>query len=458
MPRRAQVLATSSLLAVGLVVGGGYLVNAATSPSTTITACSHKKTGAVRIVAAKAKCAKNEKRVTWNVKGATGAQGLTGLAGPAGSTGATGAAGADGRDGAAGKDGEDGAPGLDGKDGVPGLDGKDGAPGKDGADGKDGAEGPAGPAGGSAEVDPNPNDLTYWMVIGSDPIMEIAGFTQKMTQSGTTQTGGIGGAGKATFGDIVATLPMNSPALNQMMQLAKGTHVPKARLDMCKPGERDLDPRNPDFGKCTLSLEVSDVLVTAVDVQQDPKQATVTVQLNFAKERISILPGTPESTTYEWNIAENVAGSSSGSTRATADGGTTYTTTLTGAGPLGVLSTRSWSQSSSQSGTTHMGGGGGAGKPAFADVVAETRTGHGTVELFKALAKGTHLKTVEIAGCESSACTSTLVLSEVIVTELVLGSPSLFDQVQFDYAKIKWDRNDAVSKKSFFWDLLANLG
>ena len=443
MPRRASVLAISSVLAAGVLVGGAYVVNAATSPSTTITACSHKKTGAVRIVSAKAKCKSNEKRVTWNVKGATGAQGLTGLGGPAGPAGSTGPAGADGRDG------EDGKNGVDGKDGAPG------APGADGEDGKDGAMGPAGPAGGAAEVDPNPNDLTYWMSVGDDPIVQVNGFTQKVSNSGSMQSGPGGGAGKAEFGDIVMTFPMNSVVMDQMMRLAKGTHVPKARVDMCKPGEPTPDLQRNTFGKCALSLDLSEVIVTALDVRQDPEQATVTAQLNFAREKISVSPGTRDAAAFEWDIAENVeVGSSSGSARATSTGDTTYTTKL---GNLDSLSTRSWSQGSSQSGTTHAGGGGGAGKANFANVSAETRTGPGTVALLRAVAKGTHIPTVQIDGCESSECTSRTVLNDVLVSELVIGSPTLFDQVQFNYGKIDWKRRDGArdQEKSFFWDVAA---
>ena len=416
MPRRTHLLATSALLAAGVVVGGGYVVNAATATSSTITACSNTKTGVVRVVGAKAKCAKKEKRLTWNVKGATGA---TGLPGAAGATG---------------------APGRDGTDG------------QDGKDGATGATGPAGPAGGTAEANPNPNDLTYRMKIGDDPAVQITGFTQALSQSGTTQSGPGGGAGKPTVGDVTATLPMNSRVMTQMTQLAKGSHVPAATLEMCKPGEKP--------GTCTLSLSLTEVLIAGIDVQQDPTQSTATVQLNFAREKISVLPGTKQAMTYEWDIAENRSVGGSGSTPTTAGGDTTYTTTLTGAQPGVELSTRSWHQGSSQSGTTHMGSGGGAGKASFTDVAAETRTGHGTIALFRALTSGTILPSVELAGCESTTCTSKTVLSNVIVSGLTLGSASLFDEVQLNYGAIKWERNDTPQtpggNKTFSWDVAAN--
>lgn len=454
MQQRVKIIGTSSLLALGLVVAGGYVVNAATASSTTITACSHQKTGVVRVVAPSAKCKSSEKRLTWNVKGATGARGLTGLTGPAGPRGSDGQDGAPGADGVAGQNGAEGA---DGQDGVDGVDGQDGAP---------GPAGPAGPAGGTAEVDPNPNDLTYRMQIGNDPAMRITGFTQKLSQSGSMQAGDGAGAGKASFGDIVATLPMNSLVLNQMGQLAKGTHAPAAQLEMCKPGELSADPRvKQPLGQCSLVLSLSEVLVTGVEVQQDPAQATVTVRLNVAREKVSVVPGTAQAASYEWDIAENTAASSSGSTLSTSTGDTTYTTTLTGSGgqPRGVLSTRSWSQGATSSGTTQMGGGGGAGKASFSDVLAETRTGNGTLALLRALATGEVLSRVDLAGCESTTCATTLRLNDVLVTELVLGSPTLFDRVRLNYAQIDWTRNDDVAhgagqNRSFRWDVLNNIG
>jgi type VI protein secretion system component Hcp len=441
MLRRIRLIGISSVLAVGVVASGGYLVNAATAPSATITACSNTKTGAVRVIAPSKSCSKTEKRLTWNVKGATGA---------AGATGKTGAPGPAGPAGKAGNDGVSGFPGLDGKDGLQGPAGQDGKNGVDGRDGATGPQGPAGPAGtgaGAEVVDPNPNDLTYRMQIGSERAVEIAGFTQKLSNPGTA----LMGSGNADVGDVIATLPMNAGLLTQMSTLAKGAHLPTARLEMCKPGEAT--------GHCTLELTLTEVIVAGVDVQQDPTQATATIQLNFAKEKLSYLPGTPQATTVSWNIAENVMDAPpSGSALATSTGDTTYTATLTGSTPRGVLSTRTWHQNLTQSGTTHVGGGGGAGKANFGDVTAETRTGPGTLTLFRTLVTGESLTRIELAGCETPTCTSTAALSQVRVSSLVLGSPTLFDRTEFNYGTINWDRKDHVRDvfTTFAWDVVAN--
>jgi type VI protein secretion system component Hcp len=436
MPRRLRALLATSLLAVALVVGGGYVVNAATAPSTAITACSNKKTGALRAVSAKTKCTSKEKRLTWNVKGAAGAQGLPGAPGGTGPAG------------------RDGAPGTNGKDGI------NGAPGKDGVDGKDGAPGPAGPAGtagGTTGEDPNPHDLTYRMKIGNDAAVQVAGFTQELSNTGSTHMGSGGGAGKADVGDITVTLPMNYQLLNQMNQLARGSVVPAASLEMCKPGETT--------GKCSLALALTDVMVNAVQVQQDASEATATVQLTFAREKVSVLPGTNRGADVEFDIRENRVVSATGAAKAISTNDTTYTTTITdGQGGVGnVLSTRSWRQAMTNSSTVHTGTGPEAGKPNFTDAVAETRSGVGTVALFRAVVLGQHLDQVEISGCESARCESKTILENVIVTQLTLGSPTLFDDTHFNFATIKWDRDDSpgsvpARKKSFFWDIAANIG
>jgi type VI protein secretion system component Hcp len=454
MLRRTRLLATSSVLAVGLTLSGGYLVNAATAPTTTITACSNTKTGAVRVVSPKTACAKTEKRLVWNVKGATGATGAVG------------------KTGAAGAPGENGLPGPAGKDGINGADGKDGIDGIDGADGKDGAPGPAGP--GAEVADPNPHDVTYRMSFANTyqgGYTPINGFTQRFTQSGSTHMGDGGGAGKANVGDVEVTLPMNSDLIARMTQLAKGSHTTTARLEMCLPGELigEAAPAGapagaPDrrTGRCTLSVELQEVMVTEVSVNQDPDAETVTMHLNSALETVTHYPTTGAPMSLDLNIAENTSGLQ-GAIAATDDGDTTYTTTLTGAnGPLGVLPTERWSQSMTQSGTTHMGAGGGAGKANFGDLAARTRTGAGTVTLLDALFRGIHFPKAQVDGCITATCSSKMTMTDVLVTGVDIGSPSLFDDITLNYGVIKWERNEdnkrPANTRTFDWNVAANAG
>jgi type VI protein secretion system component Hcp len=444
MLRRTRLLATGSVLAVSLSLSGGYLANAATTPTTTITGCSNTKTGALRVVSPSTACAKTEKRLVWNVKGATGATG------PVGKTGAA---------------------GTSGTNGLPGPAGKDGATGPAGAIGPAGPAGATGPAGPAAEAtDPNPYDITYRMSFSNTyqgAYTPVTGFTQRFTQSSPTQNGASAGAGKVDVGDVEVTLPMNSDLIARMTQLAKGAHAPTARLEMCLPGELDgqaaptgTPAGAPDrrAGRCTLSVELRDVMVTEVSVKQDSDAATVTMHLNSSLETVTHYPATGDPTSLDLDIAGNTS-DLDGAVAATDDGDTTYTTTLTGPnGPLGVLPTERWSQSMTQSGTTHMGSGGGAGKANIADLVARTRAGAGTVTLLDALFKGTHLASAQVAGCTTDTCSSTLTMTDVLVSSLTIGSPSLFDDTTLNYGVIKWERSEDTSKdnstKTFDWNIV----
>jgi hypothetical protein len=77
--------------AIALLMLAAASASASTSGTTTIYACVSKKSGAMRIVSAKAKCKREEHKLSW---------GSTGPAGPAGAAGATGAVGAPGTNGA----------------------------------------------------------------------------------------------------------------------------------------------------------------------------------------------------------------------------------------------------------------------------------------------------------------------------------------------------------------------
>ena len=112
---------------VGVAVGGGVGVFAATSTKT-VTVCADKKTNVLRY-AKNGKCAKTETKVVLNQTGAAGAKGDTGAAGATGATGAkgdTGAAGVKGDTGAAGAKGDTGATGAKGDTGDTGAAGTNG--------------------------------------------------------------------------------------------------------------------------------------------------------------------------------------------------------------------------------------------------------------------------------------------------------------------------------------------
>src|SRR3954453_9098103 len=102
-PRLTYSNVVATMCLVALV--GGTAIAATTKPKTSkINGCVVKKgktAGALRIVSAKKKCKKTEKRIKWNQKGVAGAPGV---AGTNGATGAPGTAGTNGTNGSNGAD------------------------------------------------------------------------------------------------------------------------------------------------------------------------------------------------------------------------------------------------------------------------------------------------------------------------------------------------------------------
>ena len=86
--RRAGVVAAALVLLSVLLLSVAGRADAAT-----LNACKNKKSGAIRVVSAKAKCKKSEARIRWNTTGEKGAPGERGAAGGKGDKGDTGAEG-----------------------------------------------------------------------------------------------------------------------------------------------------------------------------------------------------------------------------------------------------------------------------------------------------------------------------------------------------------------------------
>jgi hypothetical protein len=128
----ALVMATSGLAVAAIPSGNG-----------SITACYHKRTGALRVVDAARKCdARTERVLAWNEKGIQG------------DVGATGAAGRDGERGPQGLQGPRGDSGERGATGPQGIPGSAAARGDTGPSGARGSTGPAGPTGLAGPIGP----------------------------------------------------------------------------------------------------------------------------------------------------------------------------------------------------------------------------------------------------------------------------------------------------------------
>jgi hypothetical protein len=103
--RRLAAVALSLALLSALLLAATGSAGAAT-----LNACKNKKTGAIRVVGAKAKCKKSEARLSWSTAGSKGATGANGAKGDKGDKGDAGLKGDKGDKGDKGEKGDPGQP------------------------------------------------------------------------------------------------------------------------------------------------------------------------------------------------------------------------------------------------------------------------------------------------------------------------------------------------------------
>jgi type VI secretion system secreted protein Hcp len=153
------------------------------------------------------------------------------------------------------------------------------------------------------------------------------------------------------------------------------------------------------------------------------------------------------------NMGPNIKGESADTTR----------------GPEGDIDVLAWSWGMSQSGTTHMGGGGGAGKANFQDLSFTKYIDSSTNALMIALAKGTHIPEVSLlvrkAG-EGQKRYIQITMKEVLVSSISTGGSGgedrltenvtlNFAEVKFSYAPQKGDAS-MEADKDFAWNIAGN--
>lgn len=139
-------------------------------------------------------------------------------------------------------------------------------------------------------------------------------------------------------------------------------------------------------------------------------------------------------------------------------------------GPKGDIDVLAWSWGMSQSGSTHMGGGGGAGKANFQDISFTKYVDSASQALMGALAKGSHIDKVTLlvrkAG-EGQHNYIVIDMQEVIVTSLSTGGSGgedrLTENVTLNFAKVsfdyfKQDAKGAVASAGIFkWNIAENV-
>jgi len=134
---------------------------------------------------------------------------------------------------------------------------------------------------------------------------DILAWSWGMSQSGTTQMGGGGGAGKANFQDISITKYVDAATNGEMTALAKGTHIPTVQLTIRKAGDGQHN---------YLVIKMSEVIITSLSTggSGGEDRFTENLSLNFAKVEFSYSPQKADGTMgaaqdFKWNIATNSA-------------------------------------------------------------------------------------------------------------------------------------------------------
>ncbi len=138
-------------------------------------------------------------------------------------------------------------------------------------------------------------------------------------------------------------------------------------------------------------------------------------------------------------------------------------------GPKGDIDVLAWSWGMSQSGTTHMGGGGGAGKANFQDLSFTKYIDNSTNALMTALALGSHIDKcvllVRKAG-EGQQKYVEITMEEVLVTSISTGGSGgedrLTENVTLNFGKVTFGYTKQDSKggmaatADFVWNIAEN--
>ena len=103
----------------------------------------------------------------------------------------------------------------------------------------------------------------------------------------------------------------------------------------------------------------------------------------------------------------------------------------------------------SNSGTTHIGGGAGAGKANVQDISFTKVTDANTVELLKKVTQGNHYPTVVVTATEPGTSAKFVYeLEDVLVTSVSLGGSGgkggFTDNFTLNFAKVTWTYTDAA--------------
>lgn len=270
--RKLAAVGVALTLTAGGIVGWAELAGAAGEDST-IYACA-KSNGDLRLTDATTACKKDERLVTWSVRGP---QGDTGPAGPQGAQGVAGPQGAQGAKGDTGDTGPQGPAGTGGTSGE--------------------NAGPTAPM--FLQIDGIQGDST---ALHYENQSDVLAYSFGVSNSGTVAPGGGSGAGKAAFQDLSVSKRLDRASLPAIQRVAEGTHIPFVVLTLCSDAACTAES--------TVQYRLEDVLITSAQQSSSAGLPGATENLSFAYGRITVTGparGTASRPAVSWDLTRNRA-------------------------------------------------------------------------------------------------------------------------------------------------------
>src|SRR5262249_14409540 len=229
-------------------------------------------------------------------------------------------------------------------------------------------------------------------------------------------------------------------------------------------------------GQKVYDLVLNDVFITRV---HDGNSGLDSLSFDYSQGSVSLTTtafgptGAPQFDTLSWDVAHNVSLGGAilpppvaGSVDTGGGGAQTYYLTIDGvdggsaAGAL-AISDLDFDVSALISATS---GGGGAGKTTFSPLTVDLTLGSGLTTLLGDVARGKHIKAIELQGVTSTGQTVyDLVLNDVFITRVHDGNSGL-DSLSFDYTHgsvslttTSFGSNGAPLTETLSWDVANNV-
>jgi type VI secretion system secreted protein Hcp len=136
--------------------------------------------------------------------------------------------------------------------------------------------------------------------------IDVLAWSWGVSQAGTMNQGGGGGAGKATYHDLTFSHNFDVASPNLIKACASGEHIKEAQLTVRKAGK---------VAEEYLIIKMQEVFITSVsqsDSGGDSNKPMETVQLQFASFKMDYKPQKPDGSLgaavpFNWNISKNEA-------------------------------------------------------------------------------------------------------------------------------------------------------